>query len=412
MTYLDWAATSPPDAAILAEAARLACERYGNPSSRHGPGLEARAALEEARARLAAAITASPSSGRVAFTGGGTEADSIALLTVLRQALNARRDGSIKRLHIVTTEIEHAAVYEEALLLKSLGLALSFVACEADGRVDPRKLGAAIERDTALVAVMAVNNETGAIQPVAEISRAIAEAAAAFGRPPPRLHVDAVQALGKVPFDPVAAGASSAAYSAHKIRGPRGVGALWVGRDPKVGRDQKVARDPKSPFEPLSVGGGQEGATRPGTESLQGACAFAAAASSYQASFAQRVLRARTLEARLIAGILSIPGALPLPLGRRAGDERYSPFIVSAAFPGLSGEVLARALSDSGFAVSTGSACSGNSRRPGRRVLQALGLSEELSLSAIRASTGESSTVEEVDEFLEAAAGLYRKLKT
>ncbi len=402
MTYLDWAATSPPDGAILADAALVAAANYGNPSSKHALGAAAKAALEDARGRLVRAVTAASAKGRIAFTGGGTESDAIPLLAVLRAALNAKRDGSIKRLHLVVAEIEHAAVYEEAQLLRSLGLGLTFVASESDGRLDPLKIGAAVERETALVAVMAVNNETGAVQPIAEIARSIAAAAAALGRAPPRLHVDAVQALGKVAFDPAASGASTAAYSAHKLRGPRGVGALWVAE----------ALPGSGPLEPLSVGGGQEGARRPGTESLQGAWAFAAAAGAAASDFAQRVARARALEARLLSGLASIPGAQALPLGRTPGDERYSPFIVSSAFPGLSGEVLARALSDAGVAVSTGSACSGNLKRAGRRVLLAMGLPEELAASAIRVSTGDLSSESDIDSFLEAAGTAYRALKT
>jgi cysteine desulfurase len=393
MTYLDWASTSPPDAGILADAARVASRLYGNPSSKHGLGAEARAALEEARGRLAAALC--PGGGRVSFTSGGSEADSLPLFAVLRSALNARRDGSIKALHIVASEIEHAAVYEQAMMLRSLGLGLTLVPAESDGRLDPERVGAAVERDSALVAVMAVNNETGAIQPIAEIAAAVSRAAAAFGRAPPRLHVDAVQALGKVGFDPKASGASSAAYSAHKLRGPRGVGALWTA----------------APFEPLQVGGGQEQGLRPGTESLQGAWAFAAAAEAALAGLDEGRRRALSLEQRLISGLASIPGALPLPLGRKAGDGRYSPFILSAAFPGLGGEVLARALSDSGVAVSTGSACSSNAKRAGRRVLAAMGLGEGLAQSAIRVSTGFLSTEADIDAFLEAAAAAYLKLK-
>ena len=403
MTYLDWAATSPPDPSVLAGASRVAAERFANPSSRHALGAEASQKLEEARARLAAAIGAPPSgpparqgAGRLVFTSGGTEADGIPLLALLRSALNAKRDGSIKRLHIVTTEIEHAAVYEEARLLKSLGLGVAFVAPEADGRIDPRKAAAAVEKDTALVSVMAVNNETGAIQDLRGIGAAIAEAAASFGRAAPRLHSDAVQALGKVEFSLSAAGIASAAYSAHKVRGPRGVGALWT----------------SASFEPLALGGGQEGGLRPGTENLQGAWAFAAAAEAALSGFAQRAAWARALEARLMNGISAIRGALPLPEGRIAGDPRYSPYILSIAFPGLSGEVLARALSDEDIAVSTGSACSSNSKRAGRRVLMAMGMNEKLALSAIRVSTGELTTEADIDRFLEAASAAYRKLKT
>ena len=402
MIFLDWASTSPPDADILAEAVGVAVAHPGNPSSRHSLGGDAKARLEEARGRLLEAITtvsppaAGKQGGRIVFTSGGTEADGIPLLALIRQALNAKRDGAIKRLHIVTTEIEHAAIYDQAHLLKSLGFGVTFVAPEADGRVDPRKVGAAVEKDSALVAVMAVNNETGAIQDLPGIAQAVTEAAAALGRTPPRFHVDAVQALGKLPFDPAAVGAGSAAFSAHKLRGPRGVGALWIA----------------APLEPLALGGGQEAALRAGTENLQGAWAFAAAAAAARGSHPQRIAKARELEARLLDGLAAIPGILPLPLGRKAGDPRYSPFILSASFPGLSGEVLVRALSDQGVAVSTGSACSSNSNRTGRRILKAMGLPEPLALSAIRISTGDLSSTSDIDAFLEAASSAYRRLKS
>jgi cysteine desulfurase len=396
MTYLDWASTAPPAAGILGEAAAVASELYGNPSSRHGLGASAKARLEEARRRLASAIPGSPEPSGIVFTSGGSEADSIPLLALLRSALGARRDGSIKRLRLVTTEIEHAAVYEQAHLLKSLGLDVVFVRPEADGRIDPEKVGAAVDKDTALVAVMAVNNETGAVQELKAIAGAIARASSAYGRGPPRFHSDAVQALGKVELDPIASGLSSMALSAHKVRGPRGAGALWT----------------SAPIESLALGGGQERSMRPGTESLQGAWAFAAAAEAANSGFAGNMAKARGLEARLLAGIGTIPGALALPLGRQPGDPRYSPFILSLAFPGLSGEVLARALSDLGVAVSTGSACSSNAKKPGRRVLAAMSLPEDLTLSAIRVSTGSLSTEAEVDLFLEAASRAYRKLKT
>jgi cysteine desulfurase len=392
MIYLDWASTSPPDAAILRDAAEAASIFYGNPSSAHELGRKARKELESCRARFAACL-GSPSSS-VAFTGGGSEADTLAVLSALRTQDKLRASGLSKKIRVVTTQIEHSAVYEEARLLESLGLDLVYLRPGSDGTVDPATVAEAISRETALVAVMAVNNETGALQPLAEIVRAVAEAAATLGMKPPRIHADAVQALGKIEFLPGELGISSAAFSAHKLRGPRGVGALWLA----------------APFESLAVGGGQESGMRPGTESLQGARAFAAAAEKARASLAGRRAAARSLESRLLEGLSAIPGALALPLGRRAGDERYSPFILSVAFPGLSGEVLARALSDAGIAVSTGAACSSNARRKGRRVLEAMGLEPELAFSAIRVSWGDLSTSSDIDAFLEAAASLYPRL--
>jgi cysteine desulfurase len=241
-----------------------------------------------------------------------------------------------------------------------------------------------------------VNNETGAIQRVSETAAAVAEAARALGRKVPRIHADAVQALGKIPFSPEGLGVSSAAFSAHKIGGQRGIGALWYSGE----------------LEALAAGGGQEGGVRPGTESLQGAWAFAAAAEAAVAALDRNRERALALESRLFSGLAAIRGAAPLPLGRAAGDPRYSPFILSIAFPGLSGEVMVRALSDAGVAVSTGSACSSNSKRAGRRVLEAMGLDSDLALSAIRVSTGAGSSEPDIDRFLEAASEAYSKLRT
>lgn len=400
MIYLDWASTSPPDEAVLLDSAALAVRCFGNPSSKHGLGAEASARLEEARSRLLASLSgdggraaaAPPPQGRIVFTSGGSEADAMALLSVLRRKDSRRGPAP----HIVLSAIEHSAIYEEARLLEGMGMAVSYVNPGADGLVRPADVAAALRKDTALVAVMAVNNETGAIQPLAEIGAALREASVALGRhEPPFFHSDAVQALGKIAFAPAALGLSSAAFSAHKLRGPRGSGALWLG----------------AKLEPLVLGGGQEEGLRPGTENLQGDWAFSLAAEKAAASLDGRRAHARSLEARLMAGLSSIEGALPLPLGRTAGDGRYSPFILSVAFPGLSGEVLARALSDAGIATSTGAACSNRGNKKGRRILEAMGLKPEIAFSAIRVSTGDLTSEADIDAFLEEARSAYRRLK-
>jgi len=395
MIYLDWASTTPADPDILAEAARIAVENYGNPSSSHDLGRAAHARLEEARSKVFALLGKGAASGSLAFTGSGTEADGIPLLALLRKAA---KDGSSP--HVVLTEIEHSAIYEEAAVLRSLGIASTIVRPGTDGRIRPEAVVAALKPETELVCVMAVNNETGAVQPIAEIAKALAESAARLGKRRPRLHVDAVQALGKIAFESAALGVDSAAFSAHKFRGPRGSGALWLARG----------------LEPLVVGGGQEGGLRPGTESLQSAWAFAAAAELAVTRLGERRAMARRFEKRLIEG-LSEAGCLPLPLGRKSGDEAYSPFILSVAFPGITGEVLVRALAagdaaaPGGIAVSTGAACNANAHRKGRRILEAMGLDPALSLSAIRVSTGELTKDEEIEAFISAATALHRRLR-
>ena len=396
MVYLDWAATTPPDLALLASALEESARLYANPSSPHAAGKAARDALEEARASLMGSLASSAGGrapgGALVFTGSGTEADQIPLLALLR----AR--GTSTAPHLVISAIEHAAITAQAEALARLGFAVTTVKPGADGAVRPEKIAEALRPGTKLVAVMAVNNETGAVNDIGAIGRAVGAAAASLGMArPPLFHVDCVQALGKIPFDLAAAGATSAAFSAHKLRGPRGVGALWHAR----------------PIEPLAVGGGQESGIRSGTENLFGAMAFSRCAAEAAASAAEHLAHARNLERRLLEGLAAIPGASAVPFGRAPGDPRWSPWIASAAFPGLSGEVFVRALSDSGIAVSTGSACShSKGAAKGRRVLDAMGLPADLAFSSIRISWGPATGPGDIDRFLETANVLYRSLKT
>ena len=402
VTYLDWAATAPPERESLAEALEVSMESYGNPSSQHREGKTAKKLLEEARSSLSRSIFPSaPGSsppGNLAFTGSGTEADHIVLLSLLRRLRGENRLGAVsgEKPHIIVSAIEHAAIHAQSEILARMGFAVSYVKPDEDGIVAPRKLASEIRPSTRLVAVMAVNNETGAVQDIPAIGLAITAASAASKTPPPLFHVDCVQALGKVPLDIPGSRATSAAFSAHKIRGPRGIGALWTAKA----------------LEPLALGGGQEGGTRSGTENLFGALAFSMcaekAASAAEANFAH----ACDLEKRLLEGLGKIRGACVLPQSRAGRDARWSPWILSAAFPGLGGEVLVRALSDADICVSTGSACSQAGKTKGRRILEAMGVPEELSFSAIRISLGPTTTRQEIDTFLETADDLYRRLKT
>ena len=396
MVYLDWAATTPPDLSLLVPALEESARLYANPTSPHAAGKAAREAFEAARASLLASLASFAGGrapgGNLVFTGSGTEADQIPLLALLR----AR--GASSTPHIVISAIEHAAINAQAEALARLGFAVTEVKPDAGGAVPPAKVAEALRPNTRLVAVMAVNNETGAVNDIGAIGRAIGAAAASLGLSrPPLFHVDCVQALGKVPFDLAAAGATSAAFSAHKLRGPRGVGGLWHAK----------------PIEPLAVGGGQESGIRSGTENLFGALAFARCAAAAAASTADHLDSALVLERRLLEGLSLIPGATAVPLCRKPGDPRWSPWIASAAFPGLGGEVLARALSDSGIAVSTGSACShSKGAAKGRRVLDAMGLPPDLAFSSIRLSWGPTTGADDIDRFLETANALYRSLKT
>jgi cysteine desulfurase len=375
--YLDWAATSPPDAALLERSARVAAEYFANPSSPHAAGLRAREFLEDCRRRLASVLGCS--SSEVLFTSGGTEANNMVLFSLLRR----RRDR-----RVVLSGIEHDSLYLPARRLADLGGEAVVIPAGGDGRVDPERLAAAVDEHTVLVALMRVNNETGAVQPVAELAAALERRRAAGGRRV-LLHTDAVQALGKLPFRPAEMGVDTASFSAHKLGAPRGIGALYVRRG--------------SVPEFLYAGGGQEGGRRPGTENLAGAWALAEAAERAAAELETRLARARELMSRLTAQLAAIPGCLLLP-GERGADEppeRYSPCILSAAFPPLPGEVLVRAMGEEGFLISTGAACS--SRKQDRtRVLEAMGVSRELASSAVRISLGPATESGDLDRFCEA----------
>jgi len=375
--YLDWAASSPPDAALLERSARIAAEYFANPSSPHAEGLRARGLLEECRGRLAAVLGCAPS--EVLFTSGGTEANNMVLFSLLRR----RRDR-----RLVLSGIEHDSLYLPARRLGELGGEAVVVPAGRDGRVDPERLAAAVDEHTVLVALMRVNNETGVVQPVAELAAALEQRRAALGRRV-LLHTDAVQALGKLPFRPAELGADTASFSAHKLGAPRGIGALYVRRG--------------SVPEFLYAGGGQEGGRRPGTENLAGAWALAEAAERAAAELPSRLPRARELMGRLAARLAAIPGCLLLPGERGAGEmpESYSPYILSASFPPLPGEVLVRAMGEEGFLISTGAACS--SRKQERtRVLEAMGLSRELASSAVRISLGPVTESGDLERFCEA----------
>ncbi len=379
-TYLDWAASSQPSKAILDAAANCAASAYANPSSRHEDGKTASASLEASRAGFARILSCDAK--QVVFTSGGSESDSIPLLSLLLYP----KPGSV-----VISATEHDAVYEQAQILEKFGWRARFVKPDANGIILPESVAAAVEEDTALVAVMAVNNETGAINPVKEILDAIKGSGI---KKIPQLHCDAVQAFGKIAVTPGSLGANTMALTAHKLGGPRGIGVLYLQR----------------PIKNIMQGGGQEFGNRAGTQNVAGAFAFAQAAAEATNSLAERQRHAHALMTRLLDGLGAIPGALPVPLSRTPLDGRYSPYIVSMAFPGLAGETMVRILDDGGISVSTGSACS--SAKKERRVMDAMGLPGDISLAVVRVSTGPSTTAADIDLFLERAQAAYKRYKT
>lgn len=380
--YLDWAASAPPYPELMEAMARDAVEFHANPSSAHLPGRAAADALAKARKLLGQALGVPPDS--LYFCSGGSEANSIILLSVL-----ARPSGQSKA-SVLISATEHPSIYEQAAVLERLGIELIRLKPSASGVIEPDTLAQAIRPDTVQVSIMAVNNESGAVNDLAALSKTAREASK--GRPI-LFHSDAVQAFGKLKLRPRELGVDALSLSAHKLGGPRGIGALYL----------------RKPLPVLARGGGQEGGLRSGTPNVAGALAFARAAGRAAAELESNHARAIALEERLLHGIASIPGSIVLPRGRTPGDGRYSPYIVSLSFPGLAGETMARALNGEGIAVSNGSACS-TGKRDGR-VWEAMGAERELWLSSVRVSTGRDTRSEDIDRFLAVAASLYARYK-
>ena len=375
--YFDWAATSPQDADILKESLQISIEHFANPSSSHKAGSDARLVLENARALCAHSLGTKPS--QLFFTSGGTESDALPLLSVLA--------GERKSGRIIISGVEHPAVRAQCDMLKKRGFDICTVNPDKNGFVDSQSIADKITPDTLMVSVMAVNNETGCIQPVRAIAEQIARASG--GKRKAHFHVDCVQAAGKIPLCITEMGADSAAFSAHKISGPRGIGLLYLS---EPGR-----------FRPFLVGGGQEQNVRSGTENLFGAVALSKCLEKYAfCTETERFLEQRSWTADFIASLLSIPNCRLVPPLRadlsRNVQELFSPWIVQAAFLGIPGQVMVRALDAKGFCISTGSACS--AKKQSRPILKAMSAPPEIQDSAVRFSFGAFTTKNGMDELL------------
>jgi cysteine desulfurase len=374
--YLDNAATTrvlPEVAAAMAEALM---GRFGNPSSLHGAGRDARKALEDARAAVARCLGAAPR--EVVFTSGGTESDNLALFGTARALREKGR-------HLVTSAIEHPAVLSAARALEAEGWALTVVGVDGEGRVSPDDVERALRPDTVLVSVMLVNNETGVVQPVSEIARRARARGVA-------VHTDAVQGLGKIPVDVGALGVDLLTISAHKIHGPKGVGALWA----RAGADLR----------PSQVGGHQEWNRRPGTENVAGIVGFAVAAGRACRDLPRRAAAVRALRERLERGLTERVGRVRV---NGAGAERV-PAIASVSVEGAEGESMLIGLDLEGVCVSTGSACSSGSATPSH-VLAAMGLPRERAQGSLRLSLSGETTAAEIDAAVEALARVAARLR-
>jgi cysteine desulfurase len=360
--YLDYNATTPVDPAVLDAMLPHFAENFGNASSIHSPGQRARGAVDGARASVAALLAAKPS--EIVFTSGGTESDNLALFGVVAASQETRK-------HIITTAIEHHAVLSTAQALEKSGVDVTYVPVGRDGVVDPEAIRSALKPETILISVMHANNELGTIQPIGEIGRIAAAADVLF-------HCDAVQSAGKLPLDVNRLGVDLLSISAHKIYGPKGVGALYV----RSG----------TPLEPQFHGGHHERDRRPGTENVPGIVGLGKAADLARKNLQTDCARITTLRNRLEDALLA-----PCGDARVNGDHAQRVSNTSnISFHAAGGESLVIALDLQEIACSTGAACSSGAVGPSH-VLLAIGLSPDEARSSLRFSLGRTTTAEEID---------------
>ena len=370
--YFDWAATAPIDRDIQSEAFNFSIEHWANPSSLHRPGEDARRALEETRENIAQYLGIKPK--EVFFTSGGTESNHIPLLSML----NRPQKGSI-----AISAIEHPSVREMAKEVEHCGFKLLLIEPDKNGIVQVESVLKTIQKDTVYVSIMAVNNETGAIQPIKQIADALDNLKTTSRKP--FFHVDCVQAAGKIPLELSYKGIDAASISAHKLGGPRGCGLLYL----------------KKEITPFLKGGGQEMGVRSGTENLFGAKALELCIKKYYLyednKIAQDRLKTQTEYTDIFIKKLKEIKNFRLIPQKRSEDNYsalYSPWIVQGAIIGTPGQVMQRALSEKGFYISTGSACS--SGRHAHPVLDSMHIAPEEKESAVRFSFGHESTLEEM----------------
>ena len=363
MIYLDNSATTKPCAEAVAAMVSAMTENWGNPSALYGFGIDTARQLRTARMQVAAAMGAEPD--RVFFTSGGTEADNWAVFSA------ARRFGKKKK-HIITTAVEHHAILNAMKDLELQGFEVTYLQPDGEGRITLADLKAALRKDTFLVSIMMVNNESGAVMPIAQMAKLVHKL-----NPDTVFHTDAVQGFLKVPFQAKSLGADLISVSSHKIHGPKGAGALYI--SPRL----------KS-FPAYLVGGGQEFGFRSGTEGTPAIFGFAAACGVGAATLKADIDREKALLAYAIEKI----GAME---GIRVNGAHEAPHILSLSVPGVPTQTTLNLLQEDGICISAGSACA---KGPRRHVLSAMNLPGEVIDGAFRVSISRETTKEEIDMLL------------
>lgn len=371
--YLDNSATTRVYKEAADEAYSAMTEFYGNPSSLHNKGIEAERIMEDARKKIAAALGAD--GGELVFTSGGTEANNLA---VIGGALAKKRRGN----RVVISAYEHDSVMRAGKYLSENGFDVVWLSPNERGEITPEAVFEAVNEKTVLVSVMLVNNEVGAVNPVAQLS-----AAAKRKNPDTVFHCDAVQAFCKMPFRADKLGADLVTVTAHKIGGPKGVGALWITKGARV--------------LPLHFGGEQEKEIRPGTEALPLIAAFGKAAEISKNSLPEFQRKMEELRNLLLDGIKDEPGIL------LNSKEGALPGIVNISVPGIRSEIMLHFLESRGIYVSSGSACAQGAKS---HVLKAMGYPPERIDSALRISFGRENTPKDVEELLSAIKDAMREL--
>ena len=366
--YLDNSATTRCSERAKDLMVKLSMEDYGNPSSLHTMGVTAENYIKEAKKRIAATLKADEK--EILFTSGGTESNNMALIGA---ALANKRAGN----HIITTSIEHPSVSAAAAYLEELGFRVTYLSVDSDGVISLDELKEAVCSETILVSLMMVNNEIGAVEPIAEAAKIIKAR-----NPNTLLHVDAIQAYGKYRIYPKKLGVDLLSVSGHKIHAPKGTGFLYI-------------KD-KTKIKPLIYGGGQQKGMRSGTENVPGAAALGEAAMEIYEDFDEKIERLYCLKERFIEGVTQIEG---VRVNGKTGRDS-APQIVSVSVEGVRSEVLLHALEEKEIYVSAGSACSSNKPAPSK-TLQGIGLTKERLESTVRFSFCVNTTEEEIDYAVE-----------